>query len=142
MLAGLCGVVFTTYTRFVTPQDTGLLPLALAAVLLGGVSVFGRRGGVLGVLLGVVLVQLVRQWEILSGVEYAWVLITMGVFVLVGIGVNRLLEMFGRMLERPGAPRPGAPPVVAPAGWALNAPQPGWSVPPTSGVPAAEQPER
>ena len=137
LLAGLSGVVLTTYTRFVVPQDNGQLPLVLAAVLLGGVSVFGRRGGVLGVLLGVLLIQLVRQWEILGASKYAIVLITVGVLALVGVVVNWLLELAGRALERPRAV-----PALPPPSWSVNGAQAGWSVPPTSGVPAPEQPER
>lgn len=74
----------------------GLTLLALAAVLVGGVSAFGRRGGVFGTLLGVVLVVLLVQLSLQPGVG-TWVYLALpGGLVVAGLVVNRLLEATGR----------------------------------------------
>jgi len=105
--AGFGGVLLVAWERVGQPSDTGLLPYAVAAVLLGGVSVFGRRAGVFGVLLGVTLIGLVRLWEILDGAGSGIITLTFGLFALVGIGVNRLLEWLDPLVEGPPeAPRP------------------------------------
>ena len=69
VLAGVSGVLSARLTSAAAFTDNGQLPYALAAVLLGGVSVFGRRAGVFGVVLGVVIVDGVRRWQLLEGAE-------------------------------------------------------------------------
>lgn len=144
--AGLGGVVYATYLRQARPVDTGLLPFALAAVLIGGVSVFGRRGGILGVVLGTVLVGLVRDWVLLDGGDFGVTMLVVALAALAGLGVNRLLEWLDPLaegpLDAPGyafvpgpvpafAPAPPAAPAVPPAVPAVPPPTPpGW--PPAS----------
>jgi ribose/xylose/arabinose/galactoside ABC-type transport system permease subunit len=59
LLAGVGGVSLVTYLQVSDPSSGGinLTLVALAAVLLGGVSVFGRRAGVFGTVLGVLIAQ-------------------------------------------------------------------------------------
>jgi ribose/xylose/arabinose/galactoside ABC-type transport system permease subunit len=75
--------------------------LALGAVLLGGVSAFGRRGGLFGTVLGVVLLTVVQQWIVLEGIKAAATLTLAGVAIVAGLVVNRLLETLGRKRAAP-----------------------------------------
>ncbi|BCJ65976.1 ABC transporter permease [Polymorphospora rubra] len=98
LFAVLAGVLFagdaTTGPVVPTPglEWTGL---ALGATLLGGTSVFGRRGGVFGTLLTVVLITLFvtyareRGWDVSL---YAVAAAT----ITAGLVVSRLVETFGR----------------------------------------------
>jgi len=97
VLAALGGVLLALRLRAAPPTvDDGLLVLALGAVLLGGTSVFGRRGGILGTVLAVLLIQLLlllatlRDWP-------GWVPTAVGgACVLAGLLVSRLVERLGR----------------------------------------------
>jgi ribose/xylose/arabinose/galactoside ABC-type transport system permease subunit len=70
--------------------------LALAAVLIGGVSVFGRRAGIFGTVLGVLLFSLIQLELAVESVE-SWVFTAIiGGGIVVGLIVSRLLEAAGR----------------------------------------------
>jgi ribose/xylose/arabinose/galactoside ABC-type transport system permease subunit len=97
-LAGLSGVLLTERQAFASPNiGYVLLIYAAAAAFIGGVSPFGGRGGILGVVLGVLLVQGVQQWLLLAGAKSSTVYIVTGVVALVGLLVNWLLELIGRL---------------------------------------------
>lgn len=105
-LAGVGGVLLTQRLS-AAPGDPQLLPLAAAAVLLGGVAVLGRRGGVLGTSLAVVLLSAVTALVALrDGLAYPGLLVG-GLAVGVGLLVSAGLEWYHRVLgSRAGtAPR-------------------------------------
>ncbi len=98
-----------------------LTGLVLGAVLLGGVSGYGRRGGLFGTLLGVTLVALllqvatVQQWR--TPIEaYA------AVAVMAGLLVTRLVELAGRRKTTPEGEQPSGPPEPEPSPPAAAAP--------------------
>ncbi|MGY0232629.1 ABC transporter permease [Longispora urticae] len=101
LLAAASGVLLVLNLRASTPTD-GLQHTfaALGAVLLGGVSAFGRRGGILGTVLGVLAVTLGGQILAVKAVSasYLWVA---GIAVLLGLLVTRLVERFGRPRRYP-----------------------------------------
>lgn len=110
-LAAGAGVLQVFVLRAALPGNTtNLTTTALAAVLLGGVSAFGRRGGVFGTALGAALLVLVQLRLNLGGVE-SWVFLAVsGGAVLLGLLVNRLLEAVGRRRPAPHASPPPPPP--------------------------------
>jgi ribose/xylose/arabinose/galactoside ABC-type transport system permease subunit len=84
--------------------------VALAAVLLGGVSVFGRRGGVFGTLLGVTIVALIQTLISYNGGHLWMFTLVIGLAALLGIGANRALESVTDMLNRDRPPAFPPPP--------------------------------
>ncbi len=96
VLAAAGGIVFTSGLGFAEPRNTtGLTLTVLAAVLIGGVSAFGRRGGIFGTVLGVVLIVLVLRIVAQQTDEQLHNL-TLGAAIVAGLVVNRLLEAVGR----------------------------------------------
>ncbi len=91
MMAALGGLVFVIMGRSASPQDLvgGELDI-IAAVVLGGASIFGGRGSVLGTVLGVLLVQVINNSLILAGVPSAWQRTAVGLLLVVGVGVQAL----------------------------------------------------
>jgi len=89
MLAAAGGVVYVILGRNANPQDLvgGELDI-IAAVVLGGASIFGGRGSVGGTLLGVLLVQLINNSLLLVGVPAAWQRAAVGVLLVIGVGVQ------------------------------------------------------
>ena len=57
----------------------------IAAAIIGGVSLFGGRGSILGVLLGAVFLQVFRNGLILLGFPSYWQSVTIGAVILVAI---------------------------------------------------------
>jgi ribose/xylose/arabinose/galactoside ABC-type transport system permease subunit len=145
LLAGVAGVLQARYVGAATPYDTGLLVYALAAVLLGAVSPWGRRAGVFGVALAVVVVAFVQQWELLTGAS-TWVpTLSAAVCGLVGLLVIWVIELIGRrvspLVTAPAAPLGAAAgPGYGPAPFAGYGPPPPGAGPPVAAQPFAPPP--
>ena len=71
--------------------------LAIGVALVGGISAFGRRGGVFGTVLGTLLIALLIRYGEVAGWKISIWLIGAGA-VGVGLIVTRLVETFGRPL--------------------------------------------
>ncbi|WP_245867836.1 ABC transporter permease [Pontimonas salivibrio] len=90
-LAAIGGFLHVTLGRAANPQDlVGNELDVLAAVVLGGASVFGGRGSVFGTVLGVLLIQVINNSLILAGVPTSWQRTAVGVLLLVGVGIQAL----------------------------------------------------
>jgi ribose/xylose/arabinose/galactoside ABC-type transport system permease subunit len=101
LLAGIGGVSLTMYLAATdTSGGIYLTFLAFAAVLVGGVSIFGRRAGVLGTLLGVVIVVTVTFLMNVHGISPSWFEMPIGGLVLFGLGVTRALESIADAMNR------------------------------------------
>ncbi|MCW2506246.1 MAG: inner-rane translocator [Actinomycetia bacterium] len=95
-LAGLGGVLAALQLGTASPVafDSQWL-LALGAVLLGGVSAFGRRAGVFGTVLGIVLLLLVQRWLLLDQHGAGAFTMVVGAAILVGMVATRFTESAG-----------------------------------------------
>jgi ribose/xylose/arabinose/galactoside ABC-type transport system permease subunit len=117
MLAGLAGVLLVRWFAVADASSAAnlLLP-ALGAVLLGGVSVYGRRGGVAGVVLAVGLVVVLNSWMPFGdGTSYAAHLGLYSVVIVVGLLVGWTLTLIARALESPAKTLPAPTPPAAPS---------------------------
>jgi ribose/xylose/arabinose/galactoside ABC-type transport system permease subunit len=96
LLAGLTGVFVLSITKTAAPVgtfDTYLTIAALGAVLLGGESLLGRGGGVLGVVFAVLILPGVQGLLLLHDAgTWAGEAVSGGAVVL-GLGVHRLLDL-------------------------------------------------
>jgi len=89
MLAAFGGVLHLILGRAANPQDlVGNELDVLAAVVLGGASVFGGRRSVWGTVLGVLLIQVINNSLILAGIPTAWQQAAVGVLLLTGVGIQ------------------------------------------------------
>lgn len=90
-LAAFGGMVFVVLGKNANPQSiVGTELDIIAAVVLGGASIFGGRGSVLGTVLGVVLVQLINNNLVLVGIPSTWQRAAVGVLLLLGVTVQAL----------------------------------------------------
>ncbi|WP_433199492.1 hypothetical protein ACQP00_27075 [Dactylosporangium sp. CS-047395] len=145
-LAGIAGVVLALQVGASTPADNGFTLAALVAAMLAGVSPFGRRAGILGVVLAVVILDAARRFVQLEG-GGAWVVFTLqGLLGLLGVLVVWIIELIGRRASpfvtavpaRP-APQFGAAPGFPPPAPLYPPPAQPWG-PPTPVSPAAAPP--
>jgi len=84
--SGLAGIVAAGQVGSATPVVDGTIPLqAIAAVLLGGTSLFGGAGGVGGTALGVLFIGLVQNGLSIAGVQSSWQDIVTGCILVVAV---------------------------------------------------------
>lgn len=86
LLAGVAGMIHVSLIGYGNPQDlVGGELKVIAAVVLGGASIFGGRGSVSGTVLGVLLIELIQYSLIILGIPSAWDNVAIGLLLLFGI---------------------------------------------------------
>jgi fructose transport system permease protein len=65
---------------------------SITAVVLGGTSLFGGRGGVIGTLIGALIVGVFRNGLQLGGVEVVWQGFAVGLLVLVAVSLDQWIR--------------------------------------------------
>jgi fructose transport system permease protein len=65
---------------------------SITAVVIGGTSLFGGRGGVLGTLLGALIVQSFSLGLSLAGVDAQWRIFAVGVLVIAAVAVDQWIR--------------------------------------------------
>jgi fructose transport system permease protein len=61
---------------------------SITAVVIGGTSLFGGRGGVIGTLIGALIVGVLRNGLTLVGVEALWQTFATGIIVIVAVAAD------------------------------------------------------
>ncbi len=92
-MAGLSGVIFVS--RFTTTRSdmgSGLELDAIAAVVLGGTSIFGGKGSILGTVIGLVMIQLLKNGLAINGVTSDATIVVIGSVLIVAILVNNQIQ--------------------------------------------------
>jgi ribose/xylose/arabinose/galactoside ABC-type transport system permease subunit len=116
-LGGLAAIPMLMRFQAADPSGANMTTTALVAVLLGGVSVFGRRAGIFGTFLAVTIVMLVQTLIVFNDAPL-WVgTLVLGLIGLLGIGAIRGLESFTDVLNR--RPKTSYPPRPMPSPPAL-----------------------
>jgi rhamnose transport system permease protein len=104
-VSALAGVFYTL--RFASARNdigSGLELSVVAAVLLGGVSIFGGRGGIVGVVAAVVLLGTLRNVLQLASVPPNAITIVIGGLLIASVvGPNVITMVRARRRRRPGA---------------------------------------
>lgn len=94
LMSALAGILLTSRLRIGQPTAAQGLELdAIAAVVLGGTSLFGGRGGVLGTFFAVMLLQVLRNIFNLLGLGSFYQMTTMGVIIVAAILLNRFIDI-------------------------------------------------
>lgn len=97
VLAAVGGMLYMIMGRSASPQEmVGNELDIIAAVVLGGASIFGGRGSVFGTVLGVLLVQLINNSLILVGVPSAWQRTAVGLLLIAGVAVQAITAFRAR----------------------------------------------
>jgi fructose transport system permease protein len=76
-----------------SPQAGGLANLdSITAVVIGGTSLFGGRGLVLGTLFGALIVGVLRNGLALTGVDVLWQDFAVGILVLAAVAIDQWIR--------------------------------------------------
>ena len=73
-------------------MGSGLELDVIAAVVLGGTSIFGGSGSIIGTLIGVVLIQLLKNGLALSGVASDATIVVVGGVLVLSILINNFIQ--------------------------------------------------
>jgi ribose/xylose/arabinose/galactoside ABC-type transport system permease subunit len=96
--AGILGLSFLSYVQGVTGQ--GLELAVISAVIIGGTALFGGSGTMLGTFIGVVLIGVLQNILVLSGLSSFWQILVVGVVVILAVALDSYLR------QRRGASKP------------------------------------
>lgn len=99
VLTVISAIYFAMYTRSISPGSHGNFYelYAIAAAVLGGFSLRGGEGSIIGALLGVVLLQELQNLVNLLGIPSSLNFAVMGGVILIGVIID---QQWGRFRER------------------------------------------
>jgi len=96
-LASLEAVIETARLSVGQPAaGNGYELVAIGAVVIGGASLFGGEGSILGTVLGTLLLALIQDGLILLGISAYWQQVFSGVIIVAAVGLNIWRQRRGR----------------------------------------------
>lgn len=94
LLAGIAGIVFAFYTNSISPSSHGNFfeLYGIAAAVLGGCSLRGGEGSIIGIVIGTALLQVLQNLVNLLGIPSSLNFAVMGAVILVGVIADQVLQ--------------------------------------------------
>jgi len=107
LLTGLSGILFAFYTNSVSPSTHGNFYelYGIAAAVLGGCSLRGGEGSIIGILIGVALLQVLQNLVNLLGIPSSLNFAVMGAVVLIGVLADQIFQNRAKKKIRTQAPK-------------------------------------
>lgn len=98
LLAGISAILLAFYTNSVSPSSHGNFfeLYAIAAAVLGGCSLRGGEGSVLGILVGTTLIVVLRNLVNLLGIPSSLDFAVLGTVILIGVTIDQVLRRKGQ----------------------------------------------
>lgn len=100
VVTGLCcaiaGIMLGGFSNSANPTIAhGYVFDALAAIIVGGASLTGGRGGAGKTLVGVLIIAIIGNLLVLQGLSYAWNELITGCIIIVAVGISAFLARSG-----------------------------------------------
>jgi rhamnose transport system permease protein len=93
LIAGLAAIIFVSRVSTTrSDMGTGLELDVITAVVLGGTSIFGGRGTIIGTLLGLALMQALKNGLALAGVKGDGTIVVIGLILIATIVISNLVR--------------------------------------------------
>jgi len=102
VMAGIAGVLYTGRFSAGAPQaGEPLLLLSIAAVVIGGASLFGGSGTIWGTVAGALVIAVIDYGLVFVNVEPFWQFIAVGLVIIISVLVDQAQRRFtgGRQVE-------------------------------------------
>jgi ribose transport system permease protein len=93
LMAGIGAILLAFYTNSISPSSHGNFYelYAIAAAVLGGCSLRGGEGSVLGIIIGAALLQVLQNLVNLLGIPSSLNFAVMGTVILIGVIIDQIL---------------------------------------------------
>jgi simple sugar transport system permease protein len=92
-LSAFAGVLLTLETTsYFSSQGMGYLLIVVASVFIGGTSIFGGSGKVVGTVFGALMVAIIEAGLVASGIQGFWTQFFIGVVFIVSVTLNTAIE--------------------------------------------------
>lgn len=94
LLTGISGVLLAFYTNSISPSSHGNFyeSYGIAAAVLGGCSLRGGEGSIIGILIGTVLLQVLPNLVNLTGIPSSLNFAVMGAVILLGVLADQVFQ--------------------------------------------------
>ena len=93
LISGLAAIIFVSRVSTTrSDMGTGLELDVITAVVLGGTSIFGGRGTIIGTLLGLILMQALKNGLALAGVKGDGTIVVIGLILIATIIISNLVR--------------------------------------------------
>jgi fructose transport system permease protein len=93
LICGIAGWVLIGRIGAVSPQAGGTANLdSITAVVIGGTSLFGGRGSIIGTLIGALIVGVFRNGLQLAGVDVLWQEFTVGLLIIIAVSIDQWIR--------------------------------------------------
>ena len=94
LLTGIAGVLFAFYTNSISPSIHGnsYELYGIAAAVLGGCSLRGGEGSIIGILIGTAIFRVLQNLVILLGIDSSLEFAVMGTVVLIGVLADQFFQ--------------------------------------------------
>ena len=93
-LTGVASILLSFYTNSISPSSHGNFYelYGIAAAVLGGCSLRGGEGSIIGIIIGTALLQVLQNLVILLGIPSSLTFSVMGTVILLGVVADQLLK--------------------------------------------------
>jgi rhamnose transport system permease protein len=93
LLAGIAAVIYTSRVSTARADaGTGLELFVIASVVLGGASIYGGSGSIIGTALGVLILAVLQNGLALAAIDANWIQFAIGLTLIGGVLVNQWLQ--------------------------------------------------
>jgi ribose transport system permease protein len=97
VLAGITGVLWASrFTSGAYNAGESTLMMAIAAVVIGGASLFGGEGNIIGTIIGSLIIATIQYGLVLLGVVPFWQYVAIGIVLILAV----VVDQFGRKIGR------------------------------------------
>ncbi len=98
LLTGISGILFAFYTNSISPSNHGTFyeSYGIAAAVLGGCSLRGGEGSVIGIIIGTAVLQVLQNIVNLLNIPSPLNFSVIGAVVLIGVIVDELFKRYAR----------------------------------------------
>lgn len=94
ILAGMAGVIYVCQVNAVYPDKmVGDELMVIAGAVIGGVSISGGKGKILGVILGIFIIYLLNSTLIFIGLTSSWNQLFIGTILIISVAITSYQEL-------------------------------------------------
>ncbi|MCG8508850.1 MAG: ABC transporter permease [Rhodospirillales bacterium] len=98
VLGGFAAVLLTLENKnFFNTQGSGFLLIALAGVFIGGTSIFGGKGTIVGTFFGAFIIGMIEAGLVASGIQGFWVRAVVGIVFVMAVVFHLTMEQPHRL---------------------------------------------